>query len=333
MTGSDDLTGGERMTSNRKATALPGGQAESPTQIPPRGWHQVVKRALKDSQANNLPILAGGVAFFVFIALFPALIAALTLYGLIADPALIAQQIDRLAGALPPTTRELIRSQLTALTESSSGALTIGLIVSLLAALWGASLGTNGLIVAINAAYHEDETRGFVRLRATALALTLGAVVFVLVALALIAGVPVALDYLGFGALGRALAQILRWVGLVTIFLVGLAVLYRVAGDRAGPRLRWVTPGAVVAAFLWILGSSAFSLYVSFFGNYNEIYGPLTGGIVLMLWLYLTSFIVLLGAEINAEAEHHTARDTTSGKARPMGSRSAVAADTQAQPE
>ncbi|MQA17305.1 MAG: YihY family inner membrane protein [Pseudonocardiaceae bacterium] len=321
------------MTSTRNAAALPGGQAEGPTQIPLRGWQQVVKRALKDSKANNLPILAGGVAFFVFLALFPALIAALTLYGLIADPVLIAQQIDRLAGALPPTTRELISSQLTALPESSSGALTVGLIVSLLAALWGASLGTNGLIVAINAAYHEDETRGFVRLRATALALTFGAVVFVLVALALIAGVPVVLDYVGLGGLGRVLAQILRWVGLVVMFLVGLAVLYRVAGDRANPRLRWVTPGAVVAAFLWIVGSSAFSLYVSFFGDYNEIYGPLTGGIMLMLWLYLTSFIVLLGAKINAEAEQHTARDTTTGSPRPMGWRSAAAADTQAQPE
>lgn len=321
------------MTSNRNGTELPGGQAESPTQIPLRGWHQVIKRALRDSKANNLPILAGGVAFFVFLALFPALIAALTLYGLVADPVLIAQQIDRLAGALPPTTRELLGSQLTALTESSGGALTVGLIVSLLAALWGASLGTNGLIVAINAAYTQDESRGFVRLRVIALGLTLGAVIFVLVALALIAGVPVVLDYVGLGGLGQVLAQILRWVGLVVMFLVGLAVLYRVAGDRAGPQLRWVTPGAVVAALLWILGSVAFSLYVSFFGEYNEIYGPLTGGIVLMLWLYLTSFIVLLGAEINAEAEHHTARDTTTGTPRPMGWRSAVVADTRAQPE
>lgn len=321
------------MTSNRNPAELPGGQAESPAQMPLRGWKQVVKRALKDSKVDNLPILAGGVAFFVFLALFPALIAVLTLYGLIADPVLIGQQIERLAGASPPITRELIRSQVTALTESSSGALTVGLVVSLLAALWGASLGTNGLIVAINSAYHEDETRGFVRLRLIALGLTLGAVVFVLVALALIAGVPVVLDYVGLGGLGRVIAHVLRWGGLVIMFLFGLAVLYRVAGDRASPQVRWVTPGAVVAAFLWILGSGAFSLYVSFFGNYNEIYGPLTGGIVLMLWLYLTSFIVLLGAEINAEAEYHTARDTTTGKARPMGWRNAMAADDQAQPE
>jgi len=311
---------------------LPGEQAESPTQIPPRGWWDVVQRAFKESSADNVSILAGGVAFFAFLALFPALIAALTLYGLIADPALVAQQIDSVASALPTPTRELISGQLTALAESSDGALTTGLIISLLAALWGASSGTNSLIAAINVAYDEQETRGFVKQRLTALALTLGAVTFVLVAVALIAGVPVLLDYLGLDTLGRLVAQIGRWVLLIIMFMVGLAVLYRVAPNREAPRFRWVTPGSVVATFLWILGSIAFSLYVSFFGNYGATYGALTGVIVLMLWLYLTSYIVLLGAEINAEAERQTAKDSTTGDPMPMGRRGAVVADTVARP-
>jgi membrane protein len=306
---------------------LPGGQAQSPTQIPPRGWGDVVKRAFKESGADNVSVLAGGVAFFAFLALFPALIAALTLYGLIADPALVTQQIDSVASALPAPTRDLISTQLTTLTESSNGALTTGLIVSLLAALWGASSGTNSLVAAINVAYDEHETRGFVKLRVTALALTLGAIAFMLVAVALIAGVPVLLDYVGLDTLGRVVAQIVRWVLLVGMFMTGLAVLYRVAPDRQAPRFRWVSPGSVVATVLWILGSIAFSLYVSFFGNYGATYGALTGVIVLMLWLYLTSYIVLLGAEINAESERQTTKDTTKGKEVPMGRRRAAAAD------
>ncbi|HEX2296916.1 MAG TPA: YihY/virulence factor BrkB family protein [Pseudonocardiaceae bacterium] len=311
----------------------PGDQAQSPAQIPPRGWWDVVKRAFKESSADNVSVLAGGVAFFAFLALFPALIAALTLYGLLADPAQVAQQIDGLASALPPPTRELLSGQLTALTENSSGALTTGLIISLLAALWSASSGTNSLIAAINVAYDERETRGFLKQRLTALVLTMGAVVFVLVAVALIAGVPVLLDYLGLDTLGRLVAQAGRWVLLVVMFLFGLAVLYRVAPDREAPQFRWVSPGSVVATFLWLLGSVAFSLYVNFFGNYGATYGALTGVIVLMLWLYLTSFIVLLGAEINAEAERQTVKDSTTGEPLPMGRRGAVAADTVARSE
>lgn len=312
---------------------VPGGQAESPTQIPARGWWAVMKRAFAASGTDNVSVLAGGVAFFAFLALFPALIAALTLYGLIADPALVAQQIDSLATALPAATRELISGQLTAITESSSGALTTGLIVSLLAALWGASSGTNSLIAAVNVAYNQPETRGFVKLRVIALGLTLGTVAFVLVAVALIAGVPVLMDLVGLDTLGRLVAQIVRWVLLVGMFLAGMAVLYRVAPDREAAQLRWVTPGSVLATFLWILGSAAFSLYVSLFGSYNKTYGALAGVIVLLLWLYLTSYIALLGAEVNAEAERQTARDTTTGAPRPIGRRGAVVADTLVQPE
>ncbi|MFN2496748.1 MAG: YihY/virulence factor BrkB family protein [Pseudonocardiaceae bacterium] len=311
-----------------RADQLPGGQAETPTQIPPRGWWQVLKRAVQKSSADNVPMLAAGVAFFAFLAIFPALIAALTLYGLVADPAQVAQQIDSLSEALPPEARQIISGQLTAVSSSSEGALGVGLVVSLLAALWSASSATGNLITAINLAYDEEETRGAVKLRVIALGLTLGAIVFVLVALALVAVVPIVLDQLGLGTVGQVVAQIVPWVLLIGVVIVGLAVMYRVAPDRDNARFRWVSTGALVAALLWILGSVAFSLYVRLFGNYNKTYGTLAGVIVLMLWLYLTSYIVLLGAEINAEAERQTARDTTAGDPMPMGQRGATVADT-----
>lgn len=322
------------MTTRRSdAEQLPGGQAEAPTQIPLRGWWQVLRRAFWRSQSDNVSILAGGVAFFAFLAVFPTLIAALTLYGIFADPAHITDQVNSLAGALPPDTRQLVHEQLIELTRNSGGALTIGLIVSLIVALVSASNGTSGLVTAINIAYDEQESRSLVRFEATAVALTLAAIVFVPVALTLIAVVPALMDLLRLEALGRLVTQFVRWALLVVMFIAGLSVLYRVAPDRGSAQFRWVTPGAVIATALWLLGSAAFSLYVTLFGNYSKTYGALTGVIVLMLWLYLTSYAVLLGAEINAEAERQTARDTTTGEPMPMGQRGAVVADTQASPE
>lgn len=317
-------------TNREKTTVPPGDDAETPAQIPPRGWIQVTRRAFAEAKSDNVPILAGGVAFFAFLALFPAIIAALTLYGIVADPAQVASQVQSLTALLPETARPLVADQVNAVTAGSDRALGIGLVVSLLAALWSASGGTMNLVKATNLAYDEDETRGFLKLRGTALALTLGAVVFVLLAVALVAGVPVLFDALGLGGIGLLLAQVLRWVLLVGLVVGALAVVYRVAPARDAPRFSWVSVGAVVATVLWVIGSVAFSLYVSNFGNYNKTYGALAGVIVLMLWLYLTSYIVLLGAEINAESERQTSRDSTKGPAELLGERGAAAADSVA---
>jgi membrane protein len=305
----------------------PGEEAETPTQIPPRGWWQIIRRALKESSADHVSMLAGGVAYFAFLALFPALIAAVTIYGLVADPAQVTAQVQSLAGTLPQEAQPLIVDQLNSVAASGDGALGIGLVVSLLAALWAASSGTGNLVQAVNLAYDEDESRGFVKLRGTALLLTLGAIVFLLLTLALVAVVPPVLDALQLGVVGTILAQVVRWALLVGLVIAALAVVYRVAPDRDAPKFSWVSPGAVVATGLWILGSIGFSLYVNNFGSYNKTYGALAGVVVLLLWLYLTSYIVLLGAEINAEAERQTRRDTTRGEPVPMGRRGAVAAD------
>jgi membrane protein len=180
---------------------------------------------------------------------------------------------------------------------------------------------------AVNIAYDEDEERGFLKLRGTALLLTLGAVVFVLVTLTLVAVVPPLLEALRLGVVGTVIAQVVRWGLLIAVVVIALAVVYRVAPDRDAPRFRWVSPGALVAAGLWVLGSIGFSLYVNNFGSYNKTYGALAGVVVFLLWLFLTSYIVLLGAEINAESERQTREDTTRGEPVEMGERRAVAAD------
>ncbi len=311
-------------------TGLPGDEARQPTDIPARGWWQVTRRAFAESGADNVPMLAGGVAYFGFLALFPALIAAITLYGLVADPATVARQVEALAGTLPQEAQPLIAGQLGAIVSSSSGALGVGLVVSLLAALWSASSGTGNLMKAVNLAYDEDETRGFLKTRAIALLLTLGAIVFVLLTLTLVAVVPPLLEATQLGPVGTVLAQVVRWLLLVALVVGALAVVYRVAPDRDAPKFAWVSVGSVVAAVLWIVGSVGFSIYVDNFGSYNKTYGALAAVVVLLLWLYLTSYIVLLGAEINAEAERQTRRDTTTGAEQPMGERGAAAADETA---
>ncbi len=286
---------------------------------------------MKEAKADNVPILAAGVAFFGFLALFPAMIAALTLYGLVADPDQIARQTERFASALPESAQPLITDQLAGAANAGGTALTVGLAVSLLAALWSASGGVSNLMKAVNLAYDETEDRGFVKLRATALVLTLAVIVFALVTLALVAVVPAVLNALQLGVVGNVLAQVLRWVLLLGVFTVALAVVYRVAPDRSSPSWRWVSPGAVLATLLWLVASAGFSLYVNNFGSYNETYGAIAGVVVLMLWLFLTSYLVLLGAEINAESERQTARDTTAGGTQPPGERGAYSADTQAE--
>jgi membrane protein len=311
---------------------LPGIHAEKPTQIPWRGWKQIVKRAWAEHKADNMPIIGGGVAFFGFLAIFPGLIALISIYGLVASPETVTQQIEDLSTQLPDEAAQLIGDQLTSIAANSGRALTVGLVVSILAALWSASGGVGNLVTAVNIAYDEVETRNFLKLRGLSLGLTLGAVAFVIVAFGLLAVVPVVLDALPLGIVGTILAHVVRWTLLLAMFAGSLAVVYRAAPDRDAPRFRWVSLGAVVATVLWALVSVGFSLYVDNFGSYDKTYGTIAGVIVLMLWLYLTCYLVLLGAEINSEAEHQTAQDTTKGEPEPMGSRDATMADSLPDP-
>jgi membrane protein len=307
---------------------LPGINAAKPTQIPWKGWKQILKRSWAENKADNMPIIGGGVAFFGFLAIFPALIALISLYGLVASPETVARQVEDISAQLPSDASRLIEQQLKSIVDNSSSALTFSLVVAILAAIWSASGGISNLMTAVNLAYDEVETRSFIKLKLTSLALTLGSIVFVIVTFGLVAVVPKVFDALPLGVVGTVLAQVVRWLLLLAVFAGSLAVLYRVAPDRDAPRFRWVSLGAVIVTVLWALVSVGFSVYVDRFGSYDKTYGTIAGVIVLMLWLYLTCYLVLLGAEINAEAEHQTAQDTTEGEPRPMGERDAEVADT-----
>ncbi|MDZ5621419.1 YihY/virulence factor BrkB family protein [Nocardioides sp. HM23] len=316
------------MTAQVTRDNLEGQQADSPSEIPRAGWFQVVKRAWKEAKSDQVPLLAAGVAFYSFLALFPAMIAAVMLYGLVRDPADVQRQVDDLTAALPSDAASVLTTQLEAITSTSSGSLGLGLLVSLVLALWTASGGVGNILSAINIAYDEEETRGFVKRKALSLLLTLAAIVFVVVAISLVAVAPALLDNLVDAGPVRWGMEALRWLGLVAAMSFALAVLYRVAPDRDDAQFKWVSVGAVVATVVWLVASLGFSLYVDNFGSYNKTYGALAGVVVLLLWLWLTMYVVLLGAEINAEAEQQTAKDTTVGPDEPLGQRGAVKADS-----
>ena len=309
--------------------AVPGVEADSPTEIPPKGWWQIAVRGWKEASADQVPMLAAGVAFFGFLALFPALIALTLIYGLVAEPATISEHMGRLTAALPPEARALLETQLRELTSAPAQGLGWGLALTVLVALWSASGGVGNLVTAINIAYDEERHRGFVKEKLLALGLTIGAVVFMLLVFALVAGVPIVMGALGLdqGA-WRWVIEAARWILVALLVMVALAVLYRVAPDREPPKFRWVSVGAAVATVLWLLASVGFSLYVTMFGSYAKTYGALAGVVVMLLWLWITSYAVLLGAEINAEAEGQTAKDSTTGPELPLGQRGATKADS-----
>ncbi|HEX8488618.1 MAG TPA: YihY/virulence factor BrkB family protein, partial [Propionibacteriaceae bacterium] len=315
----------------QKASAVPGGTADKPTQVPAKGWFQIAKRGWAEAKTDNVPLLAAGMAYYAFLSIFPALIAAVLLYGLFADPAQISEQINSLGSALPGEVRDLVTQQLTM--ASGSGKAGFGAVVAILLALFSASGGVGNMMTAINTAYDEEETRGFLKKRGIALALTLGALVFFLLVVTLVAVLPAVLQVFGTSGIVFFLIQVARWALIVVVISVALAVLYRVAPDRDAPKMRWTSVGAAIATVLWIVASVGFSLYVANFGSYAKTYGALAGIVILLLWLFITSYAILLGAEINAESEQQTIKDTTKGPEQPIGERDAVKADTVPEPE
>jgi membrane protein len=305
-----------------------GRTAARPTDVPARGWKDVAVRVKSQMKTDDVPLLAAGVAFFALLAMVPALAALVSLYGLFADPAEIERNIEDVLAAAPQEVQDLVTSQLNSIVESSPSGLRIGAIVGLVVALWSASSGVKHLIGAINLAYDEEETRGFIKLRGLSLVMTVAGIVVMALAVAGMVVLPHVLDDEGTVGLLRAVLLVLRWPIFAVLGLVGLALIYRYAPDRDAPRWRWVSPGAVFAVVVWVIASALFSLYTANFGQYNETYGALGAVVVVMLWLYITAYVVIAGAEINAELERQTARDTTVGRRRRMGERNAYAADT-----
>jgi len=302
-----------------------GRAADSPQEIPAKGWKDIAKRTAKEVKADQVPLLSAGVAFYALLSLFPAMIAGVSIYGLVADPATVRDQIANLTKLLSPETADLVGKQLTEVTSGAGGALGFATVLGILTALWSASSGMKALITGVNLAYDETETRKFAKLRGLALLLTLGAMVLMGIALATIVGYPPIADSLP--TVLRWLVAILRFVILGGLLVVGLALLYRYAPDRDQPKWSWVSWGSGIAALLWVLATIGFALYANFFGNYNKTYGALAGVIILMFWLFISAFVVLVGAELNTEMELQTAKDTTKGPRQPMGERGGHAAD------
>ncbi|WP_376966009.1 YihY/virulence factor BrkB family protein [Azospirillum sp. A26] len=309
-----------------------GRSADSPSEIPKKGWKDILLRVWDEQSKDNVSMLAAGVAYYALLAIFPAIAALVSIYGLVADPTTIESQLNQLGSLLPPDALSIVSDQARKVATAPSQGLGFGLIFGLLLTLWSASRGTNSLVSALNIAYGEKETRGFLMLAALSMGLTVAGLLFVILAMALIIAVPAAINIIGLQDTPIGwIASLARWPILAVTIMLALAVFYRYAPDRREPQWRWVTWGSAMATVVWLLGSLGFSVYVSNFGSYNETYGSVGAVVVLLLWFNLTSYVVLLGAELNAEIEHQTARDTTDrdGRpARPLGQRDAYVADT-----
>lgn len=308
--------------------ATRGRDAEHPGKIPPGGWMDVLWRAWTEVSDANLFLVAGGVTYAVLLALFPGLAALVAIYGLILDPSQVERQVSALSGVLPEESKQLLIDELHKLISTSSGTLGLSAAFGLVLALWSASRGMSGLITSLNIAYEEKERRGFFKLNLLALGLTIALVLGGLVVIALVAVLPAAVQLIGLRDATRWLLLGLEWPLLVVVVMFGLAAIYRYAPAREKPQWRWVSPGAIAATSLWIIGSIAFTVYVANFNSYDKTYGSLGGVVILLTWLYLSAFVVLLGAAINAQSEKQTRRDSTDGSPVPMGRRGARAADT-----
>jgi membrane protein len=305
-----------------------GRSAGNPQEILLTGWRDIALRVWEQVNRDNLSVVAGGVAFFSMLSIFPALVAIVSLYGLISDPADVAAQVAALGGWLPQAAVDLINEQLSSIANADGQSLGIGLITAVLLAIWSATKGVKSLMSALNIVYGEEEERGFFSLNAIALLFTTSGLILVVVLLILIVGLTAALSVLPLPGWIAETVSAVRWPVLAGVALMAFGIGYRYGPSRRNARLQWLSHGAVFSTLLWLAASALFSFYVGNFGRYNELYGSLAGFIILLLWFYITAYIVLVGAEINAEIEHQTERDSTVGKDRPLGERGAHVADT-----
>jgi membrane protein len=302
--------------------------ADAPTDIPMRGWKDVAWRLYKSINDDRILLTAAGVTFYVLLALVPTLTAIVSIYGLFNDRSTVVEQVSLLYGIVPPGGLELIREQLTRLTAEGSDTLGLTLVVSLALALWSSSAGIKALFEAMNVAYHETEKRNFFHLNGLALLFTLcGAIAAVLV-LATVLAIPPLLTLLPIGAAVEWAVRIASYLIMLVVIWMGLTVLYRWGPSRQTAKWRWITPGAAVSVVLLGIASVAFSWYATNFSDYGAAYGSLGALIGLMTWIWISATIVIVGAELNSEVEHQTARDSTTGEPAPLGQRGAHMADT-----
>ena len=315
--------------SNRRSLeANRGRSADMPSQIPARGWKDILLRVYHGISEDRILLVAAGVTFYSLLAIFPGIAALISIYGLFSDPATVASHLDTIANVAPGGAVDVLREQMTRLASQGGTTLGVSFLVSLAISLWTTNSGVRALFDALNIVYGEKEKRSFLKLNAITLLVTIEIIVFILLALAAVVVLPVVLNYITLPGVTAFLVKIGRWPILFVLVSLALAVLYRYGPSRIEPQWRWITWGSVFAAIVWLAASALFSWYVANFGSYNKTYGSVGAIIGFMTWIWISIIVVLVGAKLNAEMEHQTARETTTGQPKPLGHRRARMADT-----
>lgn len=305
-----------------------GRHSSSPLQIPWRGWKDVLWRTYDQINDDRLLAIAAGVVFFGLLAVFPAITALVSCYGLFADASTISDNLQTLALMLPDGSFQIVQDQIARVLANGQAKLGLTFLFGLALALWSANAGVKAVIDALNVVYGEREKRSFIKLNLLSLGFTTGAIAALLLMVSAVVALPLTLDGMGLAADSKMIISLARWPLLLLVVVLALGVLYRFGPSRPGARWEWLSIGTLVAALLWLAGSALLSWYLSNFGNYSATYGSLGAAIGLMMWMWMSAIIVLCGAELNSEIEHQTAVDTTVGPGRPMGARGAAMADT-----
>jgi membrane protein len=317
-----------RVHDRRAREAGRGRDAGAPVQIPWRGWKDILVRTSRESMNDRVFMLAAGVVFYAMVALFPAIAAAVSSYALFADASTIGTHLAIASDIIPQGTLELLQGEISRIASKSDGRLTFGFLTGLAIALWSANAGMKAIFDAFNIIYDEEEKRGLIWLNVESLFFTVCAIACLLLALGAVVVFPLFLAAFGLSSMDEPLIGILRWPAMFLLVLFAVSVLYRFGPSRTWPKWRWISVGSVFAALAWLAVSSLFSFYLANFANYNATYGALGAVVGVMMWMWLCTVVVLIGAQLNAEIEHQTARDSTVGPEAPLGARGAVMADT-----
>jgi len=304
-----------------------GQNASQPSDIPFKGWKDIGKRIIDQVVRDNLSLVAAGVAFFALIAIFPAIAALVSVYAYFASPSDISQHLSEFVTLLPDSSREIILSQVSDIVQKSDASLSFAALGTLLLAIWSSSMGSQALITACNISYREEAKRSFLKELAVRVLFSIGAIIVAIIALLIVGILPVALNLVGLNESIELFIKLISWPLLAFTFHFALMILYRYAPHRENAKLCWITLGSVIATILWVAASIGFSFYVTHFASYNETYGSLGGVIVMLMWLYISAFIIILGAVINAATEQQTQKDSTVGPDKEQGERGAYVAD------
>ncbi|BAK65592.1 putative ribonuclease [Sphingobium sp. SYK-6] len=321
-----------RQDAEMLADTLPGARGESPLQLPRAAWWSIVKRIYVMIGFHNLSLLAAGVAFYAFLAFVPLIASIVLLYGLVGDPQSVAANITLLEGIVPPEVLTILKEQLLAIVTSSKTAQGLGLFIALFFSLYGAMRAATAMITALNVIYEEYETRNFIRTTGLAAAITLGMVMVAIIGTVAISLFTYARNFLApyIGSAAALLIQGLTWLFAGALISLTFAVFFRYAPDRRAAKWRWLSVGSVLSTVLWLAITLGFGFYVANITNYNATYGSLAAVVIFLMWLFVSAFAVLIGAEVNSEMERQTMVDSTVGPDRPMGERGAVMADSVA---